>query len=226
MIDEISMREAKAANRAGRACKIAALRSYTARLLFVFVLAFALSAPSQVSIQASSQAQASPTKTPAEAAASFFPNTVLITQDNRPVRFFDDLLKGKTVVINFLFTTCTGICPPMTTNLQKVQQQLGVRVGRDINMISITVDPTVDTPEVMKKYATNFKAGPGWYFLSGDKQSVETVLRKLGGYVEDKNQHISLLLIGNNETGQWAKVLAMAKPTEIADAVLKIANGK
>jgi cytochrome oxidase Cu insertion factor (SCO1/SenC/PrrC family) len=175
---------------------------------------------------ASPKAKESGTKTAAEAAASYFTNTLLINQDNRQVRFYDDLLKGKTVLINFMFTTCTAICPPMTANLQKVQQQLGQRVGRDIIMISLSVDPITDTPEVMKKYAANFKVGAGWYFITGQKQNVDAVLRKLGGFVEDKNAHSGILLIGNVETGDWVKAFAMSKPTEIADAVLKIADGK
>lgn len=175
---------------------------------------------------ASPKAQESGAKTAAETAASYFTNTLLITQDNRQVRFHDDLLKGKTVLINFMFTTCTAICPAMTANLQKVQQQLGERIGRDIIMISLSVDPTTDTPEVMKKYAANFKVGAGWYFLTGQKQNVDAVLRKLGGFVEDKNAHSGILLIGNVETGDWAKTFAMAKPAEIADAVLKIADSK
>jgi cytochrome oxidase Cu insertion factor (SCO1/SenC/PrrC family) len=162
--------------------------------------------------------------TPAEAAANYFPNNVLLTQENRQVHFFDDLLKGKTVVINFAFTTCTGVCPPMTANLAKVQEYLGDRVGRDINMITISVDPIIDTPEELRKYADKFKAKPGWYFLTGKKENVDQVLRKVGGYVEDKNQHVSILMIGNVETGEWVKVFAMAKPSEIADAALKVAG--
>jgi cytochrome oxidase Cu insertion factor (SCO1/SenC/PrrC family) len=115
--------------------------------------------------------------------AKYFPNLVLLTQDNEPVHFYDDLLKGKIVVINFLFTTCTGICPPMTANLAKVQSYLGEHVGREVNFISISVDPTTDTPAKMKKYAADFKAGPGWYFLTGTKENVDKVLAKLGGYV-------------------------------------------
>jgi protein SCO1/2 len=166
--------------------------------------------------------EAAKAKTPAQSAASYFPNTVLTTQDNKPVRFFDDLLKGKTVLINFMFTTCTGVCPAMTANLSKVQEYLGDRVGNSVNMISISVDPTVDTPEALKKYAQNYKVKPGWYFLTGKKQDVDTVLRKVGGFVEDKNDHTSLLIIGNVETGQWMKVFAMARPSEIADAVIKV----
>jgi protein SCO1 len=163
-------------------------------------------------------------RTPADAAAAYFPNTVLLTQDNKPVHFFDDLLKGKVVVINFMFTTCTSICPPMTANLAKVQEYLGNRVGKDINMISISVDPAVDTPEALKKYAGNYKVKPGWYFLTGKQEDVNQVLRKVGGFVEDKNDHTTLLMVGNIETGQWMKVFAMAKPAEIADAIMKIAE--
>jgi cytochrome oxidase Cu insertion factor (SCO1/SenC/PrrC family) len=165
-------------------------------------------------------------KTPAEKAASYFPNTVLLTQENKPVHFYDDLLKGKTVLINFMFTTCTGVCPAMTSNLLKVQSYLGDRVGTNVNMISISVDPTIDTPEALKKYTDNFKVKPGWYFLTGKKEDVDIVLRKVGGFVKDKNDHTSLLIIGNVETGEWVKVFAMTKPAEIADMVIKLGQSK
>ncbi|HVG21387.1 MAG TPA: SCO family protein, partial [Blastocatellia bacterium] len=165
-------------------------------------------------------------RTPAESAASYFPNTVLLTQENKQVRFFDDLLKGKIVLINFMFTTCNGVCPAMTSNLLKVQDYLGGRVGAGVNMISISVDPTVDTPEALKKYSQNYKVKPGWYFLTGKKEDVDLVLRKVGGFVNDKNDHTSLLIIGNVETGQWMKVFAMSKPSEIADVVIKMAQSK
>lgn len=111
----------------------------------------------------------------------------------------------------------------MTANLAKVQD-LGDRVGRDINMITISVDPVVGTPAEMKKYVDKFKAKPGWYFSTGNKKNVDQVLYKVGGYVEDKNQHVGILVIGNNETGEWAKVFAMSKPSDIADVALKIAG--
>ncbi|MGA9773520.1 MAG: SCO family protein [Blastocatellia bacterium] len=186
----------------------------------------------RVAVEETTKAPAQPvtevkkTRTPAESAAAYFPNTVMLTQDNKPVRFFDDLLKGKTVIINFMFTTCTGICPPMTANLAKVQDYLGERVGRDVNMISISVDPTVDTPEALRKYADSFKAKTGWYFLTGKKEDVDLVLRKVGGFVKEKDDHSTLLMIGNIETGEWVKAFAMAKPAEIADQVIKIVESK
>jgi protein SCO1 len=161
-------------------------------------------------------------RTSSEVAASYFPNLTLLTQDNKPVQFYDDLMKGKVVVINFMFTTCAGICSPMTANLVKVQQYLAEHIGRDVNMISLSVDPAVDTPEALKKYADNYNVKPGWYFLTGKKENVDWVLYKLGGYVEDKTTHNTFLIIGNEATGQWMKMFAMSKPKVIADAVVKM----
>ncbi|HYP25665.1 MAG TPA: SCO family protein [Blastocatellia bacterium] len=163
-------------------------------------------------------------KVETQKAASYFPNTELLTQDNKPVRFFDDLMKGKVVMINFAFTTCTGVCSPMTANLAKVQEYLGDRVGRDINMITISVDPLIDTPEVLRKYAAGFKVKPGWYFLTGKKDNVDQVLKKLGGYVTEKDKHSGVLIVGNVETGEWSKMFAMSNPSEIANVVRKIAG--
>ena len=165
-------------------------------------------------------------ETARSASAGYFPNHELLTQDNKPVRFYNDLLKGKVVLINFIFTTCKGVCPPMTANLAKVQSYLGEHVGKDVLMLSISVDPVTDTPEVLKKYATTFKAGPGWYFLTGKKENVDWVLYKLGGYVEDKEKHTSVLIIGNEATGEWMKVHSMSPPSQIADAALKLLKTK
>ena len=160
------------------------------------------------------------------ASAKYFPNLALLTQDNKLVHFYDDLLKGKVVLINFIFTTCQGVCSPMTANLARAQSYLGEKVGSEVVMLSISVDPETDTPEVLKKYADKFKVKPGWYFLTGEKKNVEWVLYKLGGFVADKQQHSSVLVIGNEATGEWMKVHAMANPTEIATAVTKLLASK
>ena len=162
----------------------------------------------------------------AAAARNYFPNLVLVNQDNQPMRFYDELLKGKTVLINFMLTHCTGACSPMTANLAKVQKYLGERVGKEVLMISVSVDPEHDTPEALKKYAEGFKVQPGWYFLTGTKENVEGVLTKLGGYTDDPQKHSTVLIIGDEATGQWMKVPALAKPSEIADAVAKMLAAK
>jgi cytochrome oxidase Cu insertion factor (SCO1/SenC/PrrC family) len=161
-------------------------------------------------------------KSSSETNAGYFPNLTLLTQDGEPVRFYDDLLKGKIVLINFMFTTCTSVCQPMTSNLSKVQKYLGEHVGREVVMLSISIDPQTDTPPVLKKYADSFKAQPGWYFLTGKKENIDRVLSKLGGYVEDKMQHSAVLLIGNEAAGDWMKVHAMSRPAEISGAVMQM----
>ncbi len=173
-----------------------------------------------------SHVKAESKKPESDTAAAYFPNNELLTQDNKTVRFYDDLLKDKVVLINFLFTTCKGVCSPMTANLAKVQKYLGERVGKEVLMLSISVDPETDVPPVLKKYSDSFHAQPGWYFLTGDKKNVDGVLAKLGGYVADKQQHSSVLLIGNVPTGEWQKVSAMSSPSEIADAVVKMTDKK
>src|SRR5688500_11101361 len=92
------------------------------------------------------------------AAAKYFSDVELLTQDGRKVKFYSDVLKGKTVVVNAFFTTCTSVCPPMNRNFEKIQEALGARVGRDVFLVSLTVDPEVDTPTRLKEYAKKFNA--------------------------------------------------------------------
>jgi protein SCO1 len=182
-------------------------------------------ASSSVILRTVQEAAASQPESPAAAQASaYFPNVELLTQDGVKVHFFDEVLREKTVLINFLFTSCTAVCSPMTANLARVQKRLGERVGRDIVMISITVDPEADTPSVLKSYAAKFGAKPGWYFLTGSEANVDAVLSKLGGYVKDKNEHSSVLIVGNVAHGGWQKMLAIGNPDAIANVALDLAR--
>ncbi|MCA1612628.1 MAG: SCO family protein [Acidobacteria bacterium] len=156
----------------------------------------------------------------------YFSDVELLDQDGRKVRFYTDLLKGKTVVINAFFTTSISVCPAMTANLRKMQDALGERVGKDVFFISISVDPATDTPERLKEYAQKFRAKPGWTFVTGDKKNVDWALYKLGQYVEDKNEHKTVLIIGNEGTGLWMKGLALANASELVKLVEKALNNK
>jgi protein SCO1 len=180
----------------------------------------------KIAASVSSPIDSATSKKSSSASSNYFPNLVLLTQDNRPVHFYDDLLKGKIVLINFIFTTCQGVCSPMTANLVRVQNYLAEHLGKEVLMISISVDPVTDTPERLKKYADNFKVKPGWYFLTGEKKNVDWVLYKLGGYTAEKEQHSSVLIIGNEATGEWMKVVAMSNPSEIASAVTKLIDSR
>ncbi|MGH9872357.1 MAG: SCO family protein [Pyrinomonadaceae bacterium] len=154
----------------------------------------------------------------------YFTDVVLINQNGEKMRFYSDLLKGKVVIINSFFATCQGSCLPMSRNLEKVQQALGDHVGKDVFIISISVDPLVDTPAKLKDYAKKFNARPGWYFLTGDKENVEFALKKLGHFVDDKQNHLNIFIIGNERTGLWKKAFGLAQSAELIKIVESVLN--
>ncbi len=179
--------------------------------------------------------EGAPPRTPMRASAlaeaprgDYFPNIVLRTHDNQPLRFYDDLLQGKVVLINFFYVTCGDICPLMTANLVQVQAALGERLGREVFMYSITLDPQTDTPEVLKQYAEGYGAKPGWSFLTGQDEEIQRLRRTLGLYDRDpridadKAQHTGLIIYGNEATGRWGAVPALLAPERIVRAVLRV----
>ena len=167
-------------------------------------------------------------KNPEESSAAqkYFTDVELTNQDGKKVRFYSDILKGKTVVVNAFFTTCTSVCPPMNRNMEKIQEALGARIGRDVFLVSMTVDPETDTPARMKEYAQKFHAGPGWIFLTGKKENLDWALYKLGQYVEQKDDHKTIFIIGNEPTGLWKKAFGMANVAELVQVVESVVNDK
>jgi protein SCO1 len=145
--------------------------------------------------------------------ANYFPNVPLVTQDGATVHFYSDLLKGKMVVINFIYTKCTDSCPMETAKLAQVQRLLGDRVGRDVFFYSISIDTDRDTPAELKAYAAKFHVKPGWLFLTGEKTDVELVRKKLGQAARPGENsltgHSTSITIGNEETGQWIQDSAL-----------------
>ena len=168
------------------------------------------------------------TKAPEDAspARKYFTDVELLNQNGEKVRFYSDVLKGKTVIVNAFFTTCTSVCPPMNRNMEKIQEVLGDRVGRDVFLVSITVDPEVDTPARLKDYAKKFHAGAGWVFLTGKKENLDWALYKLGQYVETKDDHKTIFIIGNEPTGLWKKAFGMANVAELVQVVESVVNDK
>jgi protein SCO1/2 len=157
-------------------------------------------------------------------AQKYFTDVVLINQNGEKMRFYSDLLHDKVVIINSFFATCQGSCLPMSRNLEKVQQALGDHVGKDVFMLSISVDPLVDTPPKLKDYAKKFNARPGWYFLTGDKENVDFALKKLGHFVDNKQDHLNIFIIGNERTGLWKKAFGLAKSDELMKVVESVLN--
>lgn len=161
-----------------------------------------------------------------DAARAYMKNPLLRTQDDKPVHLFDDLLRDKIVLINFMLTTCQDTCPMVTANLARVQDLLGDKVGRSINMISLSVDPQHDQPAQLKAFAENFGVKPGWYFLTGAPPEIDPLLRRFAGYTSDPLDHSTALIMGNVATGVWTKTVAMADPAVIARAVLALQSEK
>lgn len=157
-------------------------------------------------------------------AKKYFTDVVLVNQNGEKMRFYSDLLQGKVVIINSFFATCTGSCLPMNRNLEKLQQGLGTHMGKDVHILSISVDPAVDTPASLKAYAKKLNAGPGWYFLTGDKESVNFALKKLGQFVDNKESHLNIFIIGNERTGLWKKAFGLAKPEALMEVVNSVLN--
>ena len=155
-------------------------------------------------------------------AAEYFPNRVLVDQHGRSVRFYDDLLRGRAAVLHVMFTRCESICPPMLTNIAKLADLLGDRLGDEVEILSITVDPAHDTPERLLEYSKAFGAREGWRFLTGEVDDVRAVLEKLGAWVEDPDAHNAWLIIGNEATGDWRKLLATAPPLQISTLVREV----
>jgi protein SCO1 len=155
--------------------------------------------------------------------ADYFPNVTLTTHEGKTVHFYDDLIKGKTVAIDLIYTTCQYACPLETARMVQVQRVLGDRVGRDIFFYSITIDPEHDTPAVLKEYAEKYHVGPGWLFLTGKPSDIELISRKLGLYTEkdaaNPDGHTPTLLVGNQATGQWMRNSALDNPKFLARTI-------
>lgn len=134
------------------------------------------------------------------------------------MRFYQDLVKGKVVLINFMYATCTNSCPTFTANLVRVQRLFGDRVGRDVFMYSISLDPEHDSPQVLRDYVRNYSVQPGWTFLTGSLTDITTLRRRLGlrdlnpVIDADKSQHIGVVLYGNERLDRWAACPALSVP--------------
>ncbi|HEX9918057.1 MAG TPA: SCO family protein [Pyrinomonadaceae bacterium] len=162
----------------------------------------------------------------ASAAQKYFTDVELINQNGERMRLYSDVLKNHIVVVNAFFATCQGSCLPMNRNLEKVQAAFKERMGKDLYIVSISVDPTVDTPQSLKEYAKKLNAAPGRLFLTGKKENVDWALYKLGQYVEQREQHTNIFIIGNERTGLWKKAFGLAKPEELVKIVESVLDDK
>ncbi len=158
----------------------------------------------------------------------WFTNVEVRTHDGLTLRFYDDVMKGKILLINFFFTSCDSVCPLATANLVRVRELLGERVGDEIRMVSISLQPEHDTPEVMAAYARTYGAGPGWLFLTGKPDDIELLRHRLG-FVDidpavdaDPEQHLGTVRIANEPMHRWAMSPSLLNPEALVRAVNRV----
>ena len=136
----------------------------------------------------------------------------LVTQDGKRVKFKSDVINDKLVAMTFIFTSCTTICPVYSAIFSRLQPLLGDRLGSEVILVSITLDPARDVPRRMKKEANKFQAKPGWYYLTGKKGNVDQVLEGLDAYFQDFTLHPPMALVGDGKTGTWKRYTGFPKP--------------
>jgi len=155
--------------------------------------------------------------------ADYFPNVPLTTHNGTTVRFYDDLLKDKSVAINVIYTSCKDECPLETARLVQVQRLLGERMGKDISFYSISIDPKTDTPQVLKAYAEKFGVGPGWLFLTGEPEDIKLVAKKIGlsrgSDSANRDGHTASLMVGKVPAGLWMRNSAVDNPQFLATTI-------
>ena len=158
-------------------------------------------------------------------ARSYFTDLELVTQDGRKVRFYSDVLEGRTVVINVIYTSCQDACPLITQQLNEVRQRLPELFGKQVFFVSLSSDPKRDTPKALKQFAKKQQADvEGWTFLTGRPENVERILKKLGQYSESVEGHSTLLIAGNVPARRWSKMLANAPSAAIAARLSTLAG--
>lgn len=163
-------------------------------------------------------------------AETVIPNVEVIDQNGRSLHFYDDLIRGRAVLLNFFFTSCSDTCPLVTQNLREVQDILGERMGKDIFMVSVTLQPELETPAILRDYAAQWQVRPGWSFVTGQPDDIE-LLRRATGFADVspefavvRDSHTGLVRYGNDRLQRWAGTTALGRPAWIAKTVARIAD--
>jgi protein SCO1/2 len=167
-------------------------------------------------------AQADPAESEAPLGHLSVPELTLTNQRGEPVRV-RSLMENTTVVMSFIFTRCTTICPPMGMGFGRLQSLLGERAGKDVQLVSVSLDPTHDTPEQLETWGKRYGAGAGWTLLTGSREDVDRLLKAMSVYTPAKEQHAPIVLVGNGQSGEWVRVYGLASPQNLLAAVDRMA---
>src|SRR5262249_42017046 len=147
------------------------------------------------------------------------PDVTVLDQNNRELHFYRDLVQGKTVAINFIFTTCTTICSPLTANFARIQKTMEARGEKGLHLISVTVDPENDTPERLARYAALFHAQSGWTFVTGKRGDLQQIWKAFNIYMSSKTDHPPTVAIGNEKERVWVYASGLISSDKLVGAI-------
>jgi len=159
------------------------------------------------------------------ASRDYFSDTYLLNQDGEEVQFYSDVLKDQIVVINFIFTNCQGACPMMTQKLLMARKAMGEEASQLIRFVSISIDPARDTPAALREFASKQYADGNWVWLTGEQSNVDYVVKKLGQYFPDVEEHSTMMIAGNVGTRLWMKFPPNLPPAGIAEKLRELIDG-
>ena len=149
------------------------------------------------------------------------PDVTLLNQDGQTVKLRSLLDPGKPVIIDFIYTTCTTICPVLSANFLNLQTKLGDS-AETIQLVSISIDPENDRPEQIKKYMQMFKAKKGWDFLTGSRDDIILVLKAFNATVVDKMSHIPLYIFHNPKADEWVRLHGMVGASDLMNEARRL----
>ena len=152
-----------------------------------------------------------------ERARNYFTDTEVLDQNGNKLRFYTDVLRNRVVLISFIFTNCDYACPMQAQKLKQTRALMVPAIKDEVWFVTLSVDPERDTPAAMKQFAEKQGLDESrWLFLTGKKENVDFLVKRLGQYTENVEAHTTLMLAGNDRTRHWTRVLPMVPPDGIA----------
>ncbi len=196
---------------------------YSSRIVLISLLAAMIAMPAGARADedphAKHRAMMKQKPQPAESVDVDVRDRLLVNQHGEDVKFATDVIGDNIIVMDFVYTTCTTICPVLSALFTQVQTKLGDSVGSEVRLVSVSVDPIRDTPQRLKAYSAKHQAGAGWYWLTGVKPDVDDVLTGLGAYTTNFEDHPTMVLVGDGRTGEWKRLFGFPNPDRIVQIV-------
>jgi len=147
------------------------------------------------------------------------PEVRLVDSTGRDRVLGKDVLGSRLAIVDFIYTSCTSVCPVLSSVLGAVQDDLGPRLGTEVEMVSVSIDPAADTPSRMREYAERFGAGPEWTFLTGSKPEIDRLLARAGVHAPTPAEHTPVMLVGDPARHVWIRLYGMPSPAQILEAL-------